>query len=419
MSPLLLVALILLAAAVSLLFSTLTHSLRDLSRGRLTEVLRRRGREGDAGALMEASGEMGFVTAALRLGSNLLILVLTIAAFDLTAIRPMWRYVEAVAIAGLITLFTSVAMPHALARHGGEQIVAATAPLLWMLRWMLAPLAKVMHAMDNLVGRAAGGTEQTPEDDIEQEIMSIVEEGEKEGVVDDRERRMIESVISFHGTTTGQIMTARTEIVGLEKSATLEEIVRVVESSGHSRLPVYQGNLDHIVGILYARDLLRHVGRSAEAFDIATAMRPPLYVPETKPLRDLLQDFRLQKVHLAIVQDEYGGTGGLVTIEDTLEELVGEISDEHEPAEPAMFRRVADGVAEADARIYIDEINRLMGLRLPDDVGYDTLGGFISNLLGRIGEKGTTFEHQGARYTILEAEPRKVNRVRIEMGTRS
>jgi len=144
-------------------------------------------------------------------------------------------------------------------------------------------------------------------------------------------------------------------------------------------------------------------------------MRPPFFVPETKPLRDLLKDFRLQKVHIAIVSDEYGGTAGLVTIEDIFEELVGEISDEHEPAEPAMLVRIDDNTSDADARIYIDELNRVLGLNLPEDAGYDTLGGFISTTLGRIPSTGESFEHGSARYTVLDAEPQKVNRVKIEL----
>jgi magnesium and cobalt transporter len=193
------------------------------------------------------------------------------------------------------------------------------------------------------------------------------------------------------------------------------EVKRMIEESGHSRIPVYEGSLDHIVGILYARDLLKYLGLPPDTFGIRSAMRPAYYVPESKPLRDLLQDFRLQKVHIAIVLDEYGGTAGLVTIEDVLEELVGEISDEHEPAEPAMFHRTGEQSAEVDARIYLDELNRLFGLTLAEDAGYDTLGGFISTTLGRIPETGTTFENAGAKFTILDAEPQKVNRVRIEL----
>src|SRR5205807_10242112 len=128
--------------------------------------------------------------------------------------------------------------------------------------------------------------------------------------------------------------------------------------------------------------------------------RTPLYAPETKPLRDPLRDFRVQKVHITIVHDEYGGTAGLITIEDILEELVGDISDEHEPVEPSLFQRIDEQTVEADARIAIDEFNRLTGLSIPEDAGYATLGGFISTTLGRIPTPGTTFEQGGAKYTV-------------------
>ncbi len=145
-------------------------------------------------------------------------------------------------------------------------------------------------------------------------------------------------------------------------------------------------------------------------------MRPAYFIPETKPVRELLADFRRQKVHIAIVRDEYDGTAGLVSIEDVLEELVGDISDEHEPVEPAMYRRVDDRTIEADARLYIDEFNRQTDLDLPDDAGYDTLGGFVVTTVGRIPEAGTTFIYGGAKFTVLEAEPQRVIRVRVELG---
>jgi magnesium and cobalt transporter len=245
--------------------------------------------------------------------------------------------------------------------------------------------------------------------------LSVVEEGEKEGLVDEHEREMIESVIEFRDTTAGQIMTPRPEMVAIELPSALAEITRTVEETGHSRIPVYERTLDQIIGILYARDLLRYVGRPPEKFDLRSAVRPALYVPESKPLRDLLQDFRLQKVHIAIVLDEYGGTTGLVTIEDILEELVGDISDEHEPAEPALLKRLSDNTWEADARVYIDELNRTIGLTLPEDAGFDTLGGFVTTTLGRIPTTGTSFEHANVKYTVLAAEPQKVNRLRIEI----
>jgi magnesium and cobalt transporter len=210
-------------------------------------------------------------------------------------------------------------------------------------------------------------------------------------------------------------MTNRPEIIAIEAPVRIDQVKDMVERSGHSRIPVYQENIDHIVGILYARDLLKYIGLPLEKFEIRPQLKTPLFVPESKPLRDLLKDFRLQKIHLAIVQDEYGGTAGLVTIEDILEELVGDIADEHERSEPAMLQRINDHTWDADARVYIDELNRAVGLSIPDDVGFDTLGGFVTTTMGRIPPVGATFEHEGVKYTILDAEPQRVNRVRIEL----
>jgi CBS domain containing-hemolysin-like protein len=139
-----------------------------------------------------------------------------------------------------------------------------------------------------------------------------------------------------------------------------------------------------------------------------------VYVPQTKPLRHLLNDFREHKVHIAIVLDEYGGTAGLITIEDVFKELVGEMGDEHEPSEPSLIKRLDEHTCEADARILIEQINRLLNLDLPEDGGYDTLGGFISTTLGRVPDAGASFERNSVRFTIVDAEPQRVNRVRIE-----
>jgi putative hemolysin len=276
-------------------------------------------------------------------------------------------------------------------------------------------LIKLLHLVDRLILRMVGNKSEPAPEQIEKDILSVVEDGEKEGVVDTQERKMIESVIEFRDARAGQVMTPRPEVVGIELGASLEEVKHTLDESGHSRLPVYDGTIDHIVGILYARDLLKHLGLPPEQFDMRSAMRPAIFIPETKPLRDLLRDFRIQKVHIAIVLDEYGGTAGLVTIEDILEELVGEISDEHPAHDTPMIKKVGENVYEVDAMLDIDQINRTVGLSLPEDAGYETLGGFVSVMLGRIPQKGTTFEHSGVRYTILDAEPQRVKRLKIEL----
>jgi CBS domain containing-hemolysin-like protein len=415
MSMVVVLILIGLACLATLAFATVSYSLRDVSRVRLAEALEKRRRPEMLEVTVARRNELVLATAIGRLAGNTIILLATLYAFEQTGLTTFWRYTLSLLTAGSLSLLFSVALPHAMARYSADAIVASTVDLLHVLRLVFLFITIPMHWIDDMIRKAVGASGETEAEDIEQEILSAVEEGAAEGIVGDEERQMIESVINFRETTAGQIMTARPEIVGLELAATVDEVKQIIEQTGHSRIPVYDGTLDHIVGVLYARDLVRYVAVAAERLDIRSALRPPLYVPETKPLRDLLADFRSKKVHIAVVLDEYGGTAGLITIEDVLEELVGEISDEHEPVEPAMFRRLSEHVAEADARSYIDELNRLMGLSLPEDAGYDTVGGFVSTTLGRIPEKDESFESHGAKFTVLDAEPQKVNRVRIEV----
>ena len=420
MTPWIIVAAIAVATLMSLFFSSLTYALRDFSRAKLADLLARRGKSSYIAPTTTHSSDLTFVTAVGRLFSNILVLIGVLALLQRTDLLLGMQYLLAVVITGIIHLFFSVAIPHAIAQHAGETAIASFVRFLHGLRLVMLPVTKLMHATDTVVARAADrrGQDQPEqlEQEIENEILSAVEEGEKEGVVDEEERQMIERVIAFHDTQVGQIMTPRPEIFAVEIGATLETVKATIAESGHSRIPVYHGTVDQIQGVLYARDLLQLLGEPAEKFNIRQFMRHAIFVPETKLLRDLLQDFRLQKIHIAIVSDEYGGVAGLVTIEDIFEELVGDISDEHEPAEPAMLRRIDDHISDVDARIYLDELNRVLGLNLPEEEGYDTLGGFIVTTLGRIPQTGHSFEHAGVKYTILDAEPQKVNRVKIEVS---
>lgn len=410
---------VLLAAILSLVLSTLNYSVRDFSRAKLQENLSRINRSKWFDRTIELQPDLAFVTAIGRLLANILVLIGILHLVSHWIDSEWLRYLAAVILSGVLTLVVSVAIPHALAEHAGERIMANQISFLHALRIALLPATKVMHAVDRTIGDMFITDEISEAEQngqaIQQEILSVVEEGEKEGVVDEQEREMIESVIQFRDTHVGQVMTARTDVIGLSITASLADVRRVVEESGHSRIPVFRDSLDQIVGVLYARDLLKHLGAPPEEFEIRSAMRQPFYVHETKPLRDLLQDFRIQKVHMAIVLDEYGGTAGLVTIEDVLEELVGDISDEHEPREPSMIKRVSDNAFEVDARVRLEELNRNLSTSLPEDAGYETLGGFISNTLGRIPQMGTRFEHPGVLVTVMDAEPQRVTRVRIEL----
>lgn len=420
MTGLLIFAVVVLTA-LSCLTGALAYALRDFSRARLQDVLERQGRADRLDPILNHLRDFTLVAASLRLLTVLALHLLLLVGLQ----RPDWpleaSYAAATCVAALLAVVFGVGLASSLANYFGEVIIARLDGPLHTLRLAVWPVLYVLHLLDRLVFRvsphAKADAEEQAEQQVEEDVLAVVDEGVKEGVVDETDREMIESVIEFRDTTAGQIMTARPAIDALPVSATLDEITQLIESSGHSRLPVFENDLDHIVGILYARDLLKHLAdpQRRARFDLRANLRKPLYVPETKPLKDLLAEFRLRKVHLAIVLDEYGGTAGLVTIEDVLEELVGEISDEHEPAEPAAVLKLTDDTWEVDARTHIDEVNAVVGLRLPEDAGFETLGGYLSSVLGRIPVTGDTFETPGVRWTVLAAEPTRVVRLKLQL----
>jgi len=228
---------------------------------------------------------------------------------------------------------------------------------------------------------------------------------------------MIEGVIELGDANVSHIMTPRTDIQMVPINTPWDEVVESVIDSGHTRVPVYDKSRDDIVGILYIKDLLPELAKSSDEphRPLGELLRKPLFVPETKPVDDLLKVFQKSRTHIAVVLDEYGGVSGLVTIEDVLEEIVGEIDDEYDQQAEAAIRKIDEDTCEALGRTHIHEINELMGFELPDSADFDTIGGFVFAEFGRVPSPGETITWQDAvRVTVLEASRRRVNRVRLE-----
>jgi CBS domain containing-hemolysin-like protein len=305
-----------------------------------------------------------------------------------------------------------------ISERSTESIVASTGGPLTAGRYVLWPIVKGVAWVGVTVQRAIAPREPTdPSEELEEEIMSVVSEGEREGAIENDEKRMIESILDLHDADVGKIMTPRTDMVAIEASVTAEEAVAMVNESGFSRLPVYNETRDNIVGVLYAKDLLcRH--RDGTPATIGELMRKPYFVPETKMVARLLQEFKSKKVHIAIVLDEYGGTAGLATVEDILEEIVGEITDEYDSSEEPTVHVVGDDVAEIDARMNIDEVNEALHIELPEDGDFETVGGFVSSHLGRIPVKGETFAYDNVQFVVLAAEERRVSRIQLKVDRR-
>jgi putative hemolysin len=225
---------------------------------------------------------------------------------------------------------------------------------------------------------------------------------------------MIENVLELSETTADEIMTPRTDINAIEVNSDLETVLAIVTKAGHSRVPVYKENIDNIVGLVYAKDMLTEIGKDQAEFRLKDKLRDAYFVPETKLLRVLLHEFQNQKLHMAVVLDEYGGTAGIVTLEDILEELVGDITDEYENVPTKKIRIINEDTAEVDARVYIDDLNDEFDINLPEEEDYDTVGGFVFSHLGYIPKASEKFEYENLRFTISAAEQRKIKRIRIE-----
>jgi putative hemolysin len=416
-----------ISTPAALFFSTWSYALRTISRVQLEEALVVRRRTGALEAIVAAREKLALTASILRLVC-MTTAIIAVGAYVLTALpqaHPLAVFGWTMLAAVPVLMVFAVAIPQAWAKYGGEALVARTWPLLRLAHLVIWPLVRVLGVFDEMVRRLTGtplGTaSETAAEKVEGEILSMVAEGRAEGTVDEEQKKMIEGVISFRDLQVGQIMTPRTEIAAVEVNMPILEVRDRIVKEGISRLPVYEGTLDNIVGILYAKDLLQFLniaGGTAvedENMELRRLIHPPLFVPRTKPLRDLLREFRAQQVHMAVVLDEYGGTSGLVTTEDIVEEIVGNIADEYERPAPAALKRLGATAVEVDARMDITELNRELSLHFPEDGAVQTIGGFVIVTLGVIPSRGDKVEYEGIRITVLDAEPRRVKRLRLEM----
>ena len=285
---------------------------------------------------------------------------------------------------------------------------------------ILDPPARLLkEAMSRLIGTSKNLNDSTSE--AEADLLRQISDIQREGGIDESSAEMLERVVEFRSTDVSEVMTPRTDIEAIENTDDLEKILQFVKESGRSRIPVYKESLDNIVGILYAKDLLPYVGTTSIILSLEEILREPIVVPETKVVSELLSVFQMAEVHMAIVVDEYGGTAGLVTIEDILEEIVGEIQDEHDPEEDEIqdFIKNDDDSFEVDGRMHIDQLNDLLDLDLPEEDEYDTLGGYIMTMLGRVPEVGEVLKTDNAIFTTISATSTRVERLKIKLQDNS
>jgi putative hemolysin len=412
------VLLICLLAGGTLFFSVNTIALRTFSRVRLQEAFKAANKENLTNHLVKDADKLTLACALYRFILNICTLLLLLVLFTkLRQANPAIGIILILIIAIVIFSVFGLAIPHAWAKYAGEKILSRTYKPLMLFASVAWPILYVWKFTDGLVRRLAGVAKTTPEEQQEErqeEFLNGLEQHRMEGVVDEEEQEMIENVLELSDTAADEIMTPRTDIVAVEINSDLQTVLKTINTAGHTRVPVYEENIDKIIGLIYAKDLLTEIGKDPADFKLRDKLRDAYFVPETKPLRALLHEFQNQKLHIAVVLDEYGGTAGIVTLEDILEELVGEITDEYEKFPPKPIKKIDKNTIEVDARIYIDDLNDQFELNLPEDEDYDTVGGFVFSHLGYIPKTAESFDYKNLKFTIATAEARRIKRIRIQ-----
>ena len=400
-----LIALVLLIAAAALLAAAETAITR-VSSARAEALAE----EGGKGALIlrdlidrrkHVLHPILFVVLACQIG------VATVVAGLVLNHWGAWQLVI-VFVAELLVLFPlSEALPKSWALAHPDKSATRTAPLVRVLS-KIAPLRWVANGVVRLVG-ADLPNGFTDGEVSEEELLAFAEEAAASDAINEDERHLIEQVIEFGDTVTHEVMIPRPDIIAVNEHASIEEAIDLVIGKGFSRLPVFQDNIDDIVGIVYSKELMRALRDGDKSQTVNQIMRHPIFVPESKKISQLLREMQTEKSHIAIVIDEYGGTAGLVTLEDLIEEVVGEIVDEFD-VEPPMIERLSNGNLRVNGRANLDDLDAILDIDLPEG-DWSTVGGLIFNTLGHVPQIGETVELNGHHFLVERIQGRRIARV--------
>lgn len=306
-------------------------------------------------------------------------------------------------------------VPKKLAMQCAEKLALRVVGVLQVIATVCRPFVWFLSVSTNAVTRLLGFDPNAETSVVtEEDILSMVDEGEETGVLEESTKDMISNIFDFKETTAGELMTHRTEVTAVEDTATVQEVVTLALEEGYSRIPVYHEDIDDIRGILYVKDMLRFVGESETAMPITELMHEAYYIPEVKQCSELFTEMTAKKLQMAVVCDEYGGTSGIITMEDLIESIVGSIQDEYDNEEEEISR-VSENIFTVDGSTAIDEISELIDEELPEG-DYDTIAGFLVEQLGRIPLQGEhpVVEFGCATFTVQEIEDRRISQVHIE-----
>jgi putative hemolysin len=402
---------LLVLLALSAFFSSSEIAMFSLPSHRVENIVE----EGKPGAktLQHLKSDPHRLLVTILVGNNLVNIAMSSIATGLLALYMTQGQAVAAATFGvtaLVLLFGESA-PKSYAVENSESWALTIARPLKQAERVLLPLVVLFDYLTRIVNRVTGGRSAIETSYVtREEIQNIIETGEREGVLNEEEREMLQRTLRFNRTIAKEVMTPRLDMTAVSKEASIDEAIESCIQSGHDRLPVYDGSLDNVIGIVEVTDLVRDRHYNAEGVNLEELIEPTLHVPESKNVDELLTEMRDQRLNMVIVIDEFGTTEGLVTMEDLVEEIVGEILEGGED-EPIEF--VADSTALVRGEVNIDEVNEQLGIELPEGEEFETIAGFIFNRAGRLVDRGETIEYEGLEIRVERVENTRILKARI------
>lgn len=311
-----------------------------------------------------------------------------------------------------VILFFSEIIPKVTAIKNAKKVAVNVSLPLTFFYYIFYPVTFIFYLFTQFISSALG-VDKDKHHLSEAELRTLVDIGEEKGALQKDEKEMIHSILEMSDIVAREIMVPRTDMICVDKTASISQVLNQVKENLHSRIPVYSEKVDNMVGILYLKDLLPYIKKRSNAvFELDKLVRPPYYIPEQKKINELLREFQTEKIHMAIVVDEYGGTSGLVTLEDVIEEIVGEIQDEYDVELPE-FKQLSDTTFLVDGSMSLDDINDELGLDLPTEEGVDTLAGFLLGQFGSVPRLKEKLSWNGYEFIIEKADKKRISLVKI------
>ncbi len=407
--------LIVLSLILSAFFSSAETALTSMSKVKVAQIIDSNSKNSKYFVLwMKHPNKM---LNTILIGNNVVNIFASVLAGNLAnKISGSSQIALTTAVMTILILFFGEITPKTFAKHNAEKLSGLYIRVLSFFYYMLYPFTYIINIFVKIVIKIMGGKIDKEQPLLtEEELEFMINVGEEEGILEDETKEMMHNIMDINDISVKEIMVPRTEMAALSVNATPEEVLGVIDEYEFSRIPVYENDLDHITGILYVKDLIKYARDGLNGLNLREMLREALFIPETKNIYDLFKEFQSKRVHLAIVIDEYGGVAGLVTMEDILEEIVGEIRDEYDLSEEDEFIKIQDGVYMVDAGMDLDDFCENLNIEKTEDMNeYETVAGLVYDLADKIPSQGDEFEFMDRfKIKVVEVDGNKIIKVEV------